>query len=87
MNKFYADKKCVSVQKIVIKHNKKTDFPQIGVWIDDEIKFSRDGILFNGIDFMNRLARNDGFKNYNEFFEWFNTDFEGKIIHWTNLRY
>lgn len=34
-----------------------------------------------------QLAKNDGFKNSTEFFEWFDKDFEGKIIHFTNLRY
>jgi hypothetical protein len=33
------------------------------------------------------LAINDGFDNAKDFFEWFSTDFEGKIIHWTNARY
>lgn len=34
-----------------------------------------------------RLAINDGFDSVKEFFEWFNEDFEGKIIHWTDIRY
>jgi len=33
------------------------------------------------------LAINDGFKDTHEFFKWFNKDWRGKIIHWTNLRY
>jgi len=33
------------------------------------------------------LAKNDGFDSTHDFFQWFNTDFEGQIIHWTDLRY
>jgi hypothetical protein len=33
------------------------------------------------------LAKNDGFDSVNDFFEWFNEDFKGKIIHWTDFRY
>ena len=33
------------------------------------------------------LATNDGFKNVRQFFEWFNKDFKGKIIHFTDLKY
>ena len=34
-----------------------------------------------------QLALNDGFPSVEAFFLWFNKDFEGKIIHWTNLKY
>jgi hypothetical protein len=33
------------------------------------------------------LAQNDGFDSVNHFFDWFNNNFTGKIIHWTNLKY
>jgi len=33
------------------------------------------------------LARNDGFPSVKAFFQWFNENFTGKIIHWTNLKY
>ena len=33
------------------------------------------------------LARNDGFKNAKEFFKWFDKDFDGVLIHWTNYKY
>ena len=33
------------------------------------------------------LARNDGFKSANSFFEWFKDGFTGKIIHWTDFKY
>jgi uncharacterized protein YqfB (UPF0267 family) len=28
------------------------------------------------------LVKNDGFNSRSDFFEWFNQDFKGKIIHW-----
>lgn len=33
------------------------------------------------------LSQNDGFDTVEEFFEYFNTYFSGKIIHWTDLKY
>lgn len=33
------------------------------------------------------LASNDGFDGIFDMFDWFNKDFTGKIIHWTNLKY
>lgn len=34
-----------------------------------------------------QLAFNDGFDSLEAFLAWFNKDFEGKIIHWTDFRY
>lgn len=34
-----------------------------------------------------QLAMNDGFDSVEQFFNWFREDFEGIIIHWTDLRY
>jgi len=34
-----------------------------------------------------QLAINDGFDSLKDFMHWFNVDFEGKIIHWTKLKY
>lgn len=36
---------------------------------------------------MLQLAQNDGFDTIDDFFAYFNEDFAGKIIHWTDLRY
>lgn len=38
-------------------------------------------------DELNILAKNDGFDSLEEFFAWFNGDFTGKIIHWTDFKY
>lgn len=34
-----------------------------------------------------QLALNDGFDNVKDFFNWFDEDFDGFIIHWTNKKY
>jgi len=36
---------------------------------------------------INELVKNDGFESNREFFEYFNKDFKGKIIHWTDVAY
>lgn len=33
------------------------------------------------------LAINDGFVDVGEFFNWFDEDFDGQLIHWTDMRY
>lgn len=33
------------------------------------------------------LAQNDGFESIEQFFAWFNKDFKGQLIHWSDLRY
>ena len=38
-------------------------------------------------DVVEKLAKNDGFDSLGDFFKWFNTDFHGKIIHWTDFKY
>ncbi|MDQ8012022.1 MAG: hypothetical protein REI96_06220 [Flavobacterium nitrogenifigens] len=45
-----------------------------------------DGLALK-IDQIEILSQNDGFSNLEDFFEYFNTDFKGKIIHWTDLKY
>lgn len=34
-----------------------------------------------------KVALNDGFDSVEQFFAWFNEDWSGKIIHWTDLKY
>lgn len=38
-------------------------------------------------DEIHDLAMNDGFPDVEKFWEWFNEDFTGKIIHWTDWKY
>lgn len=70
--------KVVALQKIEIRHKDQDGFkyatPQVyvdGLWITDPTE----------------LAINDGFNSLEDFFLWFNTDFTGKIIHWTQKKY
>lgn len=69
---FLPTVKCVSTQKIEI-------IAKPCMVIVDDIVLS--------IDATRLLAINDGFTSVAEFFAYFNTDFTGKIIHWTNLKY
>lgn len=69
---------CKSVQKIFIKYEYFRSLPV--VIIDDKT------VLLNE-DELKALAINDGFESLSDFCDYFNQDFTGKIIHWTNLRY
>lgn len=66
---------CHSTQKIQISYIEGEPW----VAIDDTI------LIFD--EDVEKLAINDGFDDAKSFFEYFNTDFEGKIIHWTDLKY
>lgn len=73
--------KCVSVQKIEIKvHPYGSEGGSIyDISIDDGPMLTREQASV--------LATNDGFDSLYDFEKWFNKDFTGKIIHFTNLRY
>jgi len=45
-----------------------------------------DNIAVTG-DTLTALAKNDGFDSITDFFAYFNTDFKGVLIHWTDLKY
>ncbi len=72
--------KCKSVQSIEVLWHDPDGFltatPRVYInqrWIiGDELK---------------KLALNDGFESTETFFAYFNTDFKGKLIHWTDLKY
>lgn len=70
--------KCVSTQKIEVKWNEDPFPGTVRVFIDGEVQ---------NIKRIESLAINDGFDSVEDFFSWFNKDFTGKIIHWTNLKY
>lgn len=59
-----------------------------------EIRYSGFGLIEviingKGLDYKEKakLALNDGFDSVEDFFEWFNEPFKGKIIQWTDLKY
>ena len=77
---------CMGVQKIEIIW-----YPKQGpaVYLND-YTFPFYGQMQNetfGFEQMELLAKNDGFPSVEAFFEWFNKDFDGKIIHFTDYRY
>ena len=79
---------CVSTQKIDIKYNRGGG---VNVFIDGKFFHYQTewGLEWDATTKRNMelLAQNDGFDSVQDFFRWFNKDFIGKIIHWTNLKY
>ncbi|WP_269222028.1 hypothetical protein [Flavobacterium sp. IMCC34518] len=73
----------VSTQKILITYTKTK---KAMVFIDDKCFYMQDFSLESN-NKMLHLAHNDGFDTIEDFFDYFNKDFTGKIIHWTDLRY
>lgn len=78
----------VSVQDIEIMYTGA----DVAVYIDKQLfykkykKQSGATITINPQN-LQKLAVNDGFNSIEHFFEWFNADFSGQIIHWTKLKY
>lgn len=67
----------VSIQHIEIRYSGQKYGPVVCI----------DGTKLLGANSLEKLAQNDGFDSVDDFFSWFNIDFKGKIIHWTNLKY
>jgi len=88
----FMETECISTQDILVEwenhgigQNGKEMIAPV-VWIDGQMfyaPFWGEGSKEN----LERLAINDGFSCGDEFLKWFNKDFEGQIIHWTELRY
>lgn len=71
--------KCISVQDIEIIYSVDKSRPLI-LKVDD--------VDYNPFGFTaEKIARNDGFESVEDFFKYFNKDFKGKLLHWTNLKY
>lgn len=91
MKKFMEDKICTGVQDVTLI---EPFYPSD----DDEIRFhiEVDGVRLNKKEML-QLAKNDGFKSTLEFMEFFfppnkkrsvmDWQWEGQIVHWTDLRY
>lgn len=79
--KFAPVIKCVRVQSIDI------------IWTDpDQAVLPKPLIFIDQVwvcdeKIKQALAVNDGFESLQAFYAWFNQDFSGQIIHWTNLKY
>ncbi len=79
--------KVESVQKIEITEMIMTQTTYCYVTKNNKIyKVEVDGYSLTENQ-IKKLAINDGFNSADDFFEWFNGDFTGKIIHWTDLKY
>ena len=84
---------CVSTQKIEIKYTRSGENSETRVLVDGKYFYFRsvnknnELLSSSNIFEMQKLAINDGFRNIDDFFEYFKTDFTGKIIHWTDLKY
>ena len=79
--------KCVSVQNIWIQSHTKIIL--VENYLNDD-KTITDNCFWKELqkDEIINLIKNDGFENTDDFWNYFNqTDFYGKIIHWTNLKY
>jgi hypothetical protein len=74
----------VSTQTIEIKYIGFSDGFRPWVKIDGKNVYTLDQIESEK---MLKLANNDGFDTIQAFFDYFNKDFVGKIIHWTTLKY
>lgn len=72
--------KCTGVQDIEIVYSRSRNDDTPFVFIGDDRVLLRTHELFE-------LAKNDGFDSIADFFAWFNSDFKGKIIHWTDCSY
>lgn len=73
---------CVSVQEIEIIHTGYS--PNTPVVYVHNGKSLMNPLSYSEIEI---LAQNDGFDSVEQFFAWFNKDFTGQLIHWTDLRY
>jgi uncharacterized protein YqfB (UPF0267 family) len=73
----FQEMKCMSIQGIEIT--------RVSDYLNDTI-VTVDGrkLILSEIQ---QLAWNDGFENLIDFWMWFDKDFKGKIIHWTDFRY
>lgn len=78
----FLENDCVSVQSIQINWYDNGAFIQrVEIVIDGEIVLNRDS------EHIEAIAKNDGFDSVEDFFKWFDSDFQGRIIHWTDFRY
>lgn len=77
---------CKSIQEIKIVYH-LTGYPMapvIEIFIGGKLFYRSDGF---GRSNIKKLAKNDGFDSVDDFFKWFDKDFSGVIVHWTDLRY
>jgi hypothetical protein len=74
---------CISTQVVEIINRKDYSFVSVG----NHCLFEMDTHTVSITPEFVQLVNNDGFESIDEFFNWFDHDFKGKIIHWTDLKY
>ncbi|KVV16118.1 hypothetical protein [Flavobacterium sp. TAB 87] len=79
----------VGIQKVEIKWFELFGKKLVRIFINDHsfgsVKFDDSNLIVTGE--VLALAHNDGFNTITEFFDYFNEDFKGKLIHWTDMSY
>lgn len=81
---------CSGIENISINTFKRSDAEFLS---NDDIIIGEDvfSVEINGKILSKKevelLSKNDGFDSVEDFFEWFNENWTGKIIHWTTFRY
>jgi len=86
----FKEGECISVQDFEVKYTKFKDHTYVSIYVDERVIASAslvNCVVGGTSGFMKVLARDDGFKDVNEFLEWFSDDFKGKLIHWTDKKY
>jgi hypothetical protein len=77
------DTVCTGIQRIQIRYG-SGGYQDVFAYQDVEVTVDGRSL---GSGEIGELAKNDGFETSDDFFRWFNKDYTGKIIHWTNLKY
>lgn len=96
--KCFAEGKCILTQVIEIREMSQVcvdncyTYEESHMFGDRSEKFLKTfKVIVDGRDLtsdeIDLLAKNDGFETTHDFFRWFNKNFTGKIIHWTDLKY
>lgn len=74
---------CTGTQRIEIIYRSNAVF----IKIDEKHFYNSLDTHYNNILRIVELSQNDGFDSVEDFFNWFNKNYTGKLIHWTDLRY
>ena len=84
----FLKNECTGVQTVKILYEVfHCEVLKVEVLIDDLLIYFRGYDRIDGESEMKQLAKNDGFDSVEDFFKWFNSDFSGVIVHWTDFRY
>lgn len=85
----FKEGECVSTQRVEVFYNQLVY--DKAEWLNHFYHGKLVNVAIDNIciarPLLHKLAINDGFGSIEEFFDWFNDDFTGKIIHFTKLRY